>query len=175
MHHLPRALLRQHLWRQGETVNCPVKLKNCRHVFDLGCLAMFMFSPNSDECCPICRKEITDKSQLDHEEDPETLQYLARFMYIAQSQFSVGKAALWKVMQGAIFHEWGQGASAEVMERNEMLLYELANALCGGSEGFIDPANAMNAGEERHRAEAQRLTDSDSISTRLLKKQAVKI
>lgn len=94
-------------------------------------------------------------------------------MYIAQSEFPVGKAALWKVMQGPIFHEWGQGASAEVMERNEVLLSEFANALCGGSEGFIDPANAMDAGEERHRAEAQRLTDSHSISTRLLKKQAV--
>lgn len=33
----------------------------------------------------------------------------------------------------------------------------------------------MDGGEERHRAEAQRLTDSHSISTRLLKKQAVKI
>jgi hypothetical protein len=57
-------------------------------------------------------------------------------------------------MQGPIFHEWGQGASAEGMEQNGMLLYEFANALCGGSEGFIDPANAMDAGEERHRAEA---------------------
>ncbi len=114
-----------------------------------------------------------DKSQRDREEDSANLQHSARFMYIAQSEFPVGKAALWKVMQGPIFHEWGQGASAEVMERNEVLLSEFANALCGGSEGFIDPANAMDAGEERHRAEAQRLTDSHSISTRLLKKQAV--
>lgn len=83
------------------------------------------------------------------------MQYLAKFMYIAQSEFSVGKAALWKVMQGPIFHEWGQGASAEVMERIETLLSEFANALCGGSEGFIDSQTpwmgVRNGIEQRHR------------------------
>lgn len=154
------------VWHQNDTVNHPVKLANCRHIFGLQCLARFMFSPNFDGCCPICRTQIVSTSATEPDSQANALSTLIHFMALIQSELTVGKVAFWKIVKG---HDMWRGRELGQLEyriRIEMLLDEYADALCGGSKGFADLTNAMDAREQRHRVQLQAWADSQAAVKR---------
>ena len=83
-------------WQQGDTMNRPVQLKRCHHMFGISCLARTMFFPNFNGRCPLCFTTIVDTFQDMNGILDEVLS-VAWFMGITQRETAIGKAALSKI------------------------------------------------------------------------------